>query len=265
MTPVSGPSWVDEVHLSAGGLDPGRFEVTVAYGPEESPAGGVAVTVTAVHRGGTPVEARLRVSVRLAGAEDPYWLIPGLFYGENRPEGNDRLYPRFGRPADPARMVAPAWSFRADRAATPAVFAWGASGGLALVTAERSSLGLTGVGFAHDDGAARLHADFPYAEEPVSYVGEPEPVEALEETHVWRPGERHTVELRLYRLPADRHAYAPVLRELHERTAGEPLNPWVDVAEAAELAAYGLRRWHYRPTRRCCWRRRRSTASSTAT
>jgi hypothetical protein len=235
----------DGVELTVTGLDPATFDVTLARSPEKTSAGGVTVTVTATYRGSAPVEARLRVSASLT-AHDPYWLIPGLFYGENRPDGNDRLYPRFARPADPERFVSPYWSFRADRAATPAVFVFGDSGGLALAVDEHSSLGLTGIGFAHDEGAAHLHADFPYREAPVSYTGDAEPVTALEEVHAWRPGECHTVELCVYRLPADRHAYTPVLRERHARSAAEPLTPWVGVAEAADLAAYGLLRWHYR-------------------
>jgi hypothetical protein len=229
------------------GLEPDRFEVDVRCPPEPSSAGGVTVTVTATYTGTEPAEARLRVSARLSDTADPYWLIPGLFYGENRPEGNDRLYPRFARDADPERLVSPAWSFRADRAATPAVFVWGGHGGIALAVEEYSTLGLTGIGFADEDGVAVVHADFPYREGPVSYTGFPGPAAALEESHVWEPGERHTVEVSLYRLPADRHAYAPVLRERHARSATEePLTPWVGVAEAADLAAYGLRRWHYR-------------------
>ncbi len=242
---MTAPSWAEDASLATEGLDPGLFDVELAYA--ESSADAVTVTVAAAYRGAEPFEARLRVSARLADAADPYWLIPGLFYGENRPEGNDRLFPRFARTADLERFTAPAWSFRADRAATPAVFAWGASGGLALAASEHGTLGLTGIGFALDGDVARLHADFPYIEEPVSYVGGPAPAEPLAQTHVWRPGERHVVEVTLHRLPADRHAYAPVLRELHARSGGEPLAPWVSVAEAAELAAYGLRRWHYRP------------------
>jgi hypothetical protein len=72
-------------------------------------------------------------------------------YGENRPADNYRLYPRFARtadePADPRKFVSPAWSFRADRAATPAVFAWGPAAGLALAVDEHSPLGLTGDAF----------------------------------------------------------------------------------------------------------------------
>jgi hypothetical protein len=235
------------MELTVTGLDPDLFTVETHHSAALTPAGGVTVTVTATYRGTVPAEARLRVSANLpAGDADPYWLIPGLFYGENRPEANDRLYPRFARTADPARFVSPAWSFRADRAATPAVFAWSAHGGLALAVDEYSSLGLSGIGFALDAGTARLHADFPYAEGPVSYTGHAEPAAPLEETHTWQPGERHVVELCVYRLPADRHTYTPVLRERHARSAIEPLRPWVGVAEAAELAAHGLHRWHYR-------------------
>jgi hypothetical protein len=222
------------------GADPGAFTVDVAR------AGGDAYTVTVTYRGETPVEARLRASVSIGDAADPYWLIPGLFYGENRPVGNDRLYPRFARTLAAERFESPAWSFRADRAATPAVFAWGGSGGVALAVDEYSSLGLTGIGFSADAEVATVHADFPYAEAPVSYVGDAAPVEPLAETHLWRPGERHVVELSVYRLPADRHSYVPVLRARHARSARTP-RPWVGVAEAAELAAYGLHRWHYRP------------------
>ncbi|GIG90720.1 hypothetical protein [Plantactinospora endophytica] len=244
-------SWWDEARLTVSGLDPTLFEVELCRGAAGTEAGGVRVTVGITHRGVVPVEARLRVSATLADADDPYWLIPGLFYGENRPAGNERLYPRFARaadePADPGRFVSPAWSFRADRAATPVVFAWGASAGLALAVDERSTLGLTGLGFSHDGDTARLHADFPAVEAPVSYVGGPQPAVALAETHRWQPGERHEVELCLYQLPADRHSYPPVLRERHARYAAEPPRPWVDVAQAAELAAYGLHRWHFRP------------------
>ncbi|MEO3778721.1 hypothetical protein ABGB16_18090 [Micromonospora sp. B11E3] len=245
------PTRSHDAPLTVGGLDPHLFDVEQRYAPTPTAAGGVTATVTATYRGAVPAQGRLRISVGLADADDPYWLIPGLFYGENRPADNHRRYPRFARavdePADPGRFVSPAWSFRADRAATPAVFVWGASGGLALAVDERSSLGLSGIGFAHEAGTARLHVDFPYVEEPVSYVGSQEPAAALAETHLWQPGERHVVQVCLYRLPADRHAYAPVLRERHARSATEPLRPWVAVGEAADLAAYGLHRWHYRP------------------
>src|SRR5689334_18878617 len=100
---------------------------------------------TVTYEGSEPVDAGIRLSLSLPATDDPSWLVPGIFYGENRVEACTRLYPRFtpGR-VEIARMESDAWSFRADRCATPAVFARG--GGLA--TTERSPLGQAGVGFA---------------------------------------------------------------------------------------------------------------------
>ena len=68
------------------------------------------------------------------------WLVPGVFYGENRPEAA-RGSTRASRPGrvDVARMESDAWSFRADRCATPAVFARG--GGLVTTRGEPARAG----------------------------------------------------------------------------------------------------------------------------
>ena len=52
-------------------------------------------SVTATCTAAEPVEAGLRVELRLPPTDDPGWLVPGLFYGENRPAGCLRLFPRF--------------------------------------------------------------------------------------------------------------------------------------------------------------------------
>ncbi|MFC0681120.1 hypothetical protein ACFFGH_25100 [Lysobacter korlensis] len=202
-----------------------------------------------------PVDAVVRVAVAIPSA-DPWWLIPGAFYGENRPIENSRVFPRFqigaNRPADWERLISEAWEFRSDRAATPAVFVWGApgQGGIALAGAAETSLGLTGIGLAHDSltGRARVHLSFPFREGPVGYYGDAEPRTAETASHRFAPGEEVSVEVRLFELGADRHSYAPVLRRLHaESAAAAPLRPWVDVPTAADLAAHGLLRWHYDP------------------
>jgi hypothetical protein len=131
-------------------------------------------------------------------------------------------------------MESDSWSFRADRCATPAVFARG--GG--LVTSERSPVGQSGVGFSYRDGHPTIWLDFPDREEPLRYDGSETPGQPDVQTHRWQPGERVTLEFsqndgdwRTALLPAG------------------PLRPaaWVGVEEAAELAAWGLYRWHYRP------------------
>jgi hypothetical protein len=189
---------------------------------------GHAVTWT----GDRPVEAGIRVEVALPPCDDPQWLVPGVFYGENRPQGCTRIYPRFtpGR-VDIGRMESDSWSFRADRCATPAVFA----GDRGLSTHELSPLGPAGVGFALRAGCPVVWLDFPYREEPLRYDGSETPAPADVCTYTWQPGERVTLEVNA----VDRSALRPV----------EPfVDPsWVSVEEAAELAAWGLYRWHYRP------------------
>jgi hypothetical protein len=190
---------------------------------------------TLAYDGRVPVEASARVSLELPETDDPRWLVPGVFYGENRPAACTRLYPRFtpGH-VDVERMESDAWSFRADRCATPAVFARG--GG--LVTTEASPLGQSGVGFAYRDGRPRIWLDFPYREEPLRYDGSETPAPPDVRMHGWRPGDR-----------------VPVTVERNDgdwRAALRPSNTllqtgWVSVEEAAELAAFGLHRWHYKP------------------
>ena len=201
------------------------------------------------------VTGRLRVSAELS-SKDPWFLIPGAFYGENRPTGNDRIFPRFETGAHPPSEVDPLtsdhWSFRADRAATPAVFVWAGPGrgGLALAAGGQTELGITGLGLAHDSTSttALIHLDFPYRESPVSYYGDHRPRPADVATHTFLPGSITRLRVRVFSLGADRHDYADVLRCLHTESAPHhDLQPWVDVADAADLSAEGLLHWHYDP------------------
>lgn len=207
-------------------------------------------TLTVRRTADTAAEAGLRLEARLGATDDPGWLVPGVFYGQNRLPECSRPYPRYAKGApDPRGMTADAWSFRADRCATPAVFARDRHGGAALSLAERGELGEQGVGFAllpGDRPALRLHA--PYREEPISYYGTDTPLPPQTPLHTFQPGTARTCHLTLHLLDPDPHAYAPVLRGIHRRTPA-PGTPaaWVSVEEAAELAAYGLHRWHYRP------------------
>jgi hypothetical protein len=196
-----------------------------------------------------PVDAGLRVEVRLGPTHDPGWLVPGVFYGQNRLPACTRPYPRYEPGVhDPQGMTADAWSFRADRCATPAVFARDTNGGAALALAEQGELGEQGVGFAllpGDRPALRLHA--PYREEPVTYYGSGTPLPPQTPLHTWQPGEERAVDFTLHLTCPDPHAYAPVLRDLHRRTrAAAGPAAWVGLDEAAVLSAHGLYRWHYR-------------------
>ncbi|MFD5214041.1 hypothetical protein [Microbacterium sp. NPDC058345] len=204
--------------------------------------------------GAAPVDAAVRVSIEVPAASAPWWLIPGVFYGENRPAQNDRLFPRFAAAddADGPRdaFVSDAWHFRSDRAAAPVVMVWPVPGlpGAALSAPPETTLGLTGFGFALQGDRAVLSATFPAREFPVTYYGDAEPRPAETLTHSFSPGDVAELPVRAIDLTADRHDYARVLRQLHAEWApSAPLRPWVDVPAAAALAAEGLLRWHYDP------------------
>src|SRR5215208_4345970 len=208
-----------------------------ALAPDGSPVDGFvfegALAVT--YRGAEPVEAGIRVELELPDTHDPRWLVPGVFYGENRPESCTRLFPRFtSGHVDVARMESPSWSFRADRCATPAVFARG--GG--LVTTERSPVGQSGVGFSYVDRTPTIWLDFPYREEPLRYDGSNDPQPPDVQTHRWTPGDR--VDVQVAENDGDwRH-------HLRRSDAVQPA-AWVSVEDAAALAAYGLFHHHYKP------------------
>ena len=159
-----------------------------ALAPDGSSVDGFLFEGTAVTwEGSDPVEAGIRVELELPATDDPRWLVPGVFYGENRPESCTRIYPRFtpGR-TDLERMESDRWSFRADRCATPAVL----SNGRGLRTSEVSPLGQAGVGFAWHHGGPLVWLDFPYREEPLRYDGSETPAAPDVQTYRWSPGER---------------------------------------------------------------------------
>jgi hypothetical protein len=238
---------VEVVGVSA--HDAALFTVDVRWS-EPSADGRHTVGLAVDYRGEREIAAAIRFRVELPAAVDaPWWLVPGAFYGENRPTGSLRVYPRFAADAaDPAGMISDHWEFRADRAATAAVFGWAGTGGVALVATETTALGMTGLGFGHDapTGRSHVHLTFPFQEAPVSYDGTDLPRPPETTTYIWYPGERVDVEAAVHVLDSDRHGYAAVLRAEHARSAATaPLRPWVTVPEAAALAADGLHRWHY--------------------
>src|SRR4051794_25973902 len=157
-----------------------------ALAPDGSPVDGFRFDgATVTYDGDEPVEAGIRLELELPPTDDPRWLVPGVFYGENRPANCTRIYPRFTAAVDVTRMESDSWSFRADRCATPAVF--GRGGG--LLTTERSPLGQSGVGLALRGRSPVIWLDFPYREEPLRYDGSETAQPADIRTHRWQPGD----------------------------------------------------------------------------
>lgn len=189
----------------------------------------------------------LQFNAELLGSGKPTWMIPGAFYKENRFEHNTRKYPRYDyRDGLHEEMVSDYWSFRSDRAALPAIFAWNEEMCGALCVEEMSDLGLTGMGFRGNESTTSIWVTFPYKEEPVTFVGQAMPEPRDISLYTFQPGETVHLQLKIYTASPDLHSYDPFVREMYQIHQQEnPLNPWVGLEEAAELTAHGLYRWHY--------------------
>jgi len=247
---MSGPGEVPDPRVEI--LDAAADDFAIALRAEAS-GSGTAYAIEVSYHGAEPVEAAIRVVIEL-DAPAASVLIPGAFYGENRPAANDRVFPRFElgatSPEQHAAMVSDEWHLRADRAATPAVFCWAGPelSGVVLVAQETGAIGEQAIGFAVRDGRARLALTAPAREYPVSYYGDATPRPPEVQRHRFAPGEVVSLAVRVLPLSADRHDYDRVLRELHAESRERfPQNPWIDAREAAAIAAEGLVRWHYDP------------------
>ncbi|HEX7196856.1 MAG TPA: hypothetical protein VF364_08495 [Candidatus Limnocylindria bacterium] len=246
--------WVELVTPAGAVLEHAGFRVELQSAPLDGIAG-VEISLTLTRTASDPVACGVRIGLDLpVGERPPGWLVPGLFYGENRPPACRRIFPRYERGAhDPWGMVSERWSFRADRAATPAVFGWSGSRMAAIAVDEVTELGPAGIGFEGSAERTRVWVDLPFREEPVAYRGYDEPGAADVRTHAWQPGETRTVTLTVAEGGDDRHGYVPLLRHLHARASSDGGAPWVGIEEAAELAADGLLAWHYHPEHRALY------------
>jgi len=199
------------------------------------------------------IRFNLAVCLEAAGQETPGWLIPALFYKDNRPESNVKRYPRYdpavSRPQD---WVAPAWSFRSDRSSHPGVFVFTERVSACVGTDADTPAGLSGVFLSGPLGRPPcfgLH--FPYREEPRTYAScheaEQKPVRTFA---TLPPGEALHLQFQVAFGPPELHFYAPVLRHRYETDKdSHPLRPWVNLDEAIALCSEGLYRWHYDPAR----------------
>ena len=237
----------DEGVTVRGGTD--DFVATAQVGVQRGPCAHVHLTVEIEYLGQDLAQVGFRCAFELVGSGRPRFMIPGLFYKENRFAHNARKYPRYDwNGGDKGDFVSDSWSFRADRTALPAVFAWNDGMSAAVSVDETSALGLSGVGFEGNPERTRLWADFPYREEPVVYDGNQMAQPSDVATTTVHPGQKVVLSLRVYVGEADLHSYNPFVRAMYEiHRRHHHLNPWMDIHEAARLTAHGLYRWHFHP------------------
>lgn len=178
----------------------------------------------------------------------PRWLVPGVFYKDNRPPGSHRLYPGFSPTiTDLKNYISPYWSFAAERTATPCVFAWTEHYSLYLGTRARFENIETGVSLEGNEGKAVLGVCFPWREEPIRNCELPPAGNSPEIGWLQlEPGEVKNFWFQLAAEKRDLHYYNRILRYRYFKEKDQhPLNSWVSRAEAKNLLGYGLYHWHY--------------------
>lgn len=236
---------MDNKYLINGGSE--RFHVQSEWILIEDVCSYFDVTFTIKYTGKEQIKLGFQFTGELYGAGKPTWMIPGAFYKENRSERNTRIYPRYDyNGGNHEEMVSDYWSFRSDRAALPAIFAWNEEMSAALCTGEMSSVGLTSVGFQGNSKATKIWVNFPYREEPVTFVGQGKPKPKDVQLYTIKPGEVVRLNLKIYTGSSNLHAYDPFIRQMYKLHKSQfNLNPWMGLEEAAELTAHGLYTWHY--------------------
>jgi hypothetical protein len=203
-----------------------------------------------------PMQLRVTAELVLSGEAEPRWMIPGLFYGENRHPACKRTYPTYSDlNRDLRRFLSNSWAFRSDRAATPLVCAW-TYGCFAWLATESnfgrgpeapSGVGTSGLRLSCEDGQPVLGGDFPYQEAPVKYSFCHDDKNEPEEVFLFLPaGTVLQAQVQVGIAPSRMDEYARVIRGWY--LANQDANPVASAvpSDFCEHAAHtGLLRWHY--------------------
>lgn len=201
---------------------------------------------------------RLGTHLDLIGQADPRWLIPGMFYNENRVRDCQRIYPAWSEiQRDPARFLTNHWNFRSDRASMPVVFCMTYVLTAFMFTDEVFGVsddrprgqGITAIGMSAEEGYPQISIHAPYLEDPVKFSYCHEHKTQSEETFV-RLDKNEPLRLRailgLRKYDEGAHqVWDPIFRELQqEMWMGHAQRPKLGSVEAERLALKGLTRWH---------------------
>ncbi|MDX2176856.1 MAG: hypothetical protein SF028_10335 [Candidatus Sumerlaeia bacterium] len=204
------------------------------------------------------MDLRLGAFLELTGEADPRWLIPGLFYRENKPAGCQLAFPAYHEfTREPRQLVSSHWSFRSDRAATPAVFSWTYGCFAFFSTAESFGVtpdhpegaGMTSLYMALEDGNPRLGGEYPYREAPAKFSFCHDDGIDPEETFLHLPMRTPLlINFVVGFAPPDLHAYDRVLRGIAKRnTRFHTIRGKGTPVDAERCAHIGLFKWHYNP------------------
>ena len=213
------------------------------------------VTVTAKASGALSI----RGEWGLGRVAQPFWCLPGLFWGDNQQDTTPMLYPRFDASLEkPSKFRSPFWQFHVSRLSQPLVGCydgrrWWILEGEPCAKSDRSGELLSlGLGFGYRDGNAWLSCSLPAVEEPYRPVGH-DYTEPRVSHHQIVANERITWRYRQLQISGERVALLDHLQSCyHEWRQRQSLLPVAaDAALVARATRNGLMRWHYAPQSHC--------------
>lgn len=202
------------------------------------------------------MNCRFAARLTLTGEADPRWLVPGFFYGNNKPQGCTRLFPAYSEMTrDPRRLSSNFWAFRSDRATVPMVSAWTYGGFTYMMTdgvfgrsrENQRGVGMTGMMFGTEDGHPLLAVEFPYREAPIKYSYCHEDRLEPEEIFLMLPEKVPLIgSFQIGLEEPEMHAYNKPIRAFYKERQQANATRARMAPEWAEHSAHtGLLRWHY--------------------
>jgi hypothetical protein len=216
-----------------------------------------------VNSGDADFEGTVRLKADIpAKLRNPWVLVPGFIYGENRrldqAIGLGKKYPRFDfQQKIPEAMSSSWWDFAADRTASPLVFMHSGDSAFAVAAYPHYSVSSpeivaddpepqVGVGFAHDGEAGYIRFSIPACEEPFTYSNQVEGDAPTINRIKLGAGQSISGKLFVYQLKGVQHCYHEVLEHYYSQMA-ETFTPaeFPDIKSLSEDAIYGIIDGHY--------------------
>ncbi|MGF1571636.1 MAG: hypothetical protein ACFCU1_01025 [Sumerlaeia bacterium] len=204
------------------------------------------------------IVARLGIHLEMSGEADPKWLIPGLFYNQNKAKGCDQKYPSYSEiQRDIGKFISNHWNFRSDRAALPVIFCTTYSMMAFISTDDRVAVsedypqgrGIASLGISGEEGSPVLSVHAPYIEDPVKFSFCHENKSEPEQTYIELRQNQPLIvacQIGFSPLPERGVAWHKPYRALYaERISALQVLPRMESEEAERLAMDGIIRWHF--------------------
>ena len=195
----------------------------------------------------SPFSATCRIPI--PSGENPFWCIPGLFWGDNQQDSTGQYYPRFRKDLlKPEKFQSSFWEFHTHRMSQPLVAVHDGAAWWILEVEPQVFVGgqvlYASVGFEYRDGISYLLASLPFAERPYQHVGHDY---TMPVSTSWTPSQECDVlwKIRAWKVSGDCSSILDILRENYH--SAPLITESADPEACAAATCHALMDWHYHP------------------